>query len=340
VSVVDLRSDTVTRPSAAMRAAMAAAEVGDDVYGEDPEVNALEAEVAGLLGFEAGLFCPSGSLTNQLGLRLLARPGQEVLCDSLAHIARGELGAAAVFSGITFRTWAAQRGRLDVDVLADLATPAAGPYLVSTAAIAVENTHNFGGGTVQPGDQLKAVVALAQEHGLGLHLDGARLWNAHVATGTPLRELTAGFDTVSVCLSKGLGAPAGSLLLGPRDFIAQARRWRKALGGGMRQAGVLAAAGLYALQHHVPQLAEDHANAEFLADELRAIGLQVEPTQTNMVYLRIPAPTVPDLKVHLQQRGILATIAPRTRLVTHLDLPRRKIAAAVQAFRDFPHWHS
>ena len=208
-----------------MRAAMADAEVGDDVYGEDPTVTALEADVAELLGHEAALFVPSGSLGNQLGIRLLVAPGYELVCDSLAHLARAELGAAAVFSGVTFRTWKATRGLLDVDAIAELIAPDAGPYLVSTAAIAVENTHNFGGGTVQPADQVQAVADLARRYGLGLHLDGARLWNAHVATGRPLRELAAGFDTVSVCLSKGLGAPVGSLLVSTAERIVEARVW-------------------------------------------------------------------------------------------------------------------
>ncbi|HYU67017.1 MAG TPA: threonine aldolase family protein, partial [Jatrophihabitantaceae bacterium] len=227
-----------------MRQAIAEAEVGDDVYGEDPEVNALEAEVAALLGFEAGLFVPTGSLGNQLGVRLLVAPGRELVCDTVAHVVRAELGAAAVFSGVTFRTWKARRGLLDVDAIAELITPDAGPYLVSTAAIAVENTHNFGGGTVQPRDAVRDVITLGRLHGIGLHLDGARLWNAHVASGVALSELADGFDTVSVCLSKGLGAPVGSLVAGSSTFIVEARRLRKMLGGGVRQGGVLAAAGL------------------------------------------------------------------------------------------------
>ena len=217
---VDLRSDTVTRPTDGMRKAMADAEVGDDVYGEDPDTNALQDEVAELLGFEAALFVASGSLGNQLGMRLLAGPGEEIVCDTLAHVARAELGAAAVFSGITFRTWPADRGRLDAARIAELVAPDAGPYLVSTAAIAVENTHNFGGGRVQPAGQLAAVRELAGRLHLRLHLDGARLWNAHVATGTALRELAGGFDTVSVCLSKGLGAPVGSVLCASAERIA------------------------------------------------------------------------------------------------------------------------
>ena len=287
---VDLRSDTVTRPSAAMRQAMAEAEVGDDVYGEDPTVTALEIQVAGLLGFEAGLFVPSGSLGNQLGLRLLVRPGEEIVCDCLPHIARAELGAAAVFSGITFRTWKAARGLLDVEEIGELITPDAGPYLVSTAAIAVENTHNFGGGTVQPLEALRGVASLARTIGLGLHLDGARLWNAHVATGTPLEQLSAGFDTVSVCLSKGLGAPVGSVLVSSAARIAEARVWRKRYGAGMRQVGILAAAGLFALQHNLARLAEDHDRARWLAE---ALGADPAASPTNIVVLDVlDAPTV------------------------------------------------
>jgi threonine aldolase len=283
--VVDLRSDTVTRPSPGMRAAMADAVVGDDVYGEDPTVIELERRVAEMLGHEAGLFVPSGSLGNQLGVRLLVRPGQELVCDSLAHVARAELGAAAVFSGVTFRTWIAQAGRLDVKDVEALISPDAGPYLVSTAAIEVENTHNFGGGTVQPADQVAAVQELARAHGLALHLDGARLWNAHVATGTPLHELAAGFDTVSVCLSKGLGAPVGSVLVSTAARIAEARVWRKRYGAGMRQVGILAAAGLYALERNVERLADDHDRAKRIAE---ALGNDPAGVDTNIVVLHVP----------------------------------------------------
>src|SRR6266545_3876314 len=282
--MIDLRSDTVTKPTAAMRQAIAEADVGDDVYGEDPEVNALEAEVAELLGHEAGLFVPTGSLGNQLGIRLLVPPGRELVCDTVAHVIRAELGAGAVFSGITFRTWTARRGLLDVDAVADLITPDAGPYLVSTAAIAVENTHNFGGGTVQPAAAVRDVLALARGNGIAVHLDGARLWNAHVATGRSLRELADGFDTVSVCLSKGLGAPVGSVLVSSAQRIAEARVWRKRYGGGMRQAGVLAAAGRYALAHHIERLADDHARARRLAE---ALGVDPSIVDTNIVVLDV-----------------------------------------------------
>jgi threonine aldolase len=325
--MIDLRSDTITRPTPGMRAAIADAEVGDDVYGEDPTVNALEAEVAELLGFEAGLFVPSGSLGNQLGIRLLVPPGKELICDTVAHLARAELGAAAVFSGITFRTWQARRGLLDVDAIAALITPNAGPYMVSTAAIAVENTHNFGGGTVQPAAAVDKLRALAREQGVGLHLDGARLWNAHVATGAPLRELAAGFDTVSVCLSKGLGAPVGSVLVSSTERIAAARVWRKRYGAGMRQAGILAAAGRYALAHHVQRLADDHARARRLA---AALGVDPSTVDTNIVALDVPDAAA--MAAAAREQGVLISVLSprRTRLVTHLDVDDEGIDHAIK----------
>ncbi|MDT4942600.1 MAG: threonine aldolase [Pseudonocardiales bacterium] len=324
---VDLRSDTVTRPTPAMRAAMAEAVVGDDVYGEDPTVAELESRVAALLGHEGALFVPSGSLGNQLGLRLLVKPGQELVCDSLAHIARAELGAAAVFAGITFRTWPAVRGRLDVEAVRGLIAPDAGPYLVSTAAIAVENTHNFGGGAVQPAAEVAAVRELAAAHGLRLHLDGARLWNAHVATGTPLAELAAGFDTVSVCLSKGLGAPVGSVLASSAEEIREARVWRKRYGAGMRQVGILAAAGLYALDHHIARLADDHARAKQLAG---ALGADPELVDTNIVVLDVQ--DAAQVASAAAQDGVLVSaLGPRfLRLVTHLDIDDDGIEHAIK----------
>lgn len=328
--VVDLRSDTVTRPTAGMRAAMAAAIVGDDVYGEDPTVAELERRVADLLGHEAGLFVPTGSLGNQLGIRLLVRPGQELVCDSLAHVARAELGAAAVFSGITFRTWPAVRGRLDVEDVRALISPDAGPYLVSTAAIAVENTHNFGGGTVQSPDQVAAVQKLARDCGLALHLDGARLWNAHVATGAPLTELAGGFDTVSVCLSKGLGAPVGSVLVSTAERIAEARVWRKRYGAGMRQVGVLAAGGLYALEHHVTRLADDHVRARRLG---AALGAQPTTLDTNIVVLDV-ADAASIATAAAAQGVLVSALGPRfLRLVTHLDVDDEGIERAIAVLR-------
>ena len=325
-SFVDLRSDPVTRPTDGMRAAMAAAVVGDDVYGEDPTVTELEQRVATMLGFEAGLFVPSGSLGNQLGVRLLVPPGKELVVDSLAHVARAELGAAAVFSGITFRTWKAERGLLDLAAIRELVTPDAGPYLVSTAALAVENTHNFGGGTVQPADALREVVAFAKEVGLGLHLDGARLWNAHVASGRPLSEMAAGFDTASVCLSKGLGAPVGSVLVSSAERIADARVWRKRYGAGMRQVGILAAAGLYALEHNVQRLADDHSRAKRLAE---ALGADPGLVDTNIVVLTVD--DAPSVAAKAAADGVLVSaLGPRfMRLVTHLDVDDAGIDRAI-----------
>ena len=324
---IDLRSDTVTRPTPGMRQAIAEAEVGDDVYGEDPEVNALEAEVAALLGHEAGLFVPTGSLGNQLGVRLLVAPGRELVCDTVAHIIRAELGAAAVFSGITFRTWSARRGLLDVDAIAELITPDAGPYLVSTAAIGVENTHNFGGGTVQPRDAVRDVLALARTHGIAVHLDGARLWNAHVASGVALAELADGFDTVSVCLSKGLGAPVGSVLVSTAERIAEARVWRKRYGAGMRQAGVLAAAGRYAVANHVARLADDHRRARRLGE---ALGADASVIDTNIVVLDVA--DAPAVAASARADGVLVSVlGPRVlRLVTHLDVDDEGIEQAAK----------
>ena len=270
----------------------------------------------------------SGSLGNQLGMRLLVRPGEELVCDSLAHVARAELGAAAVFSGITFRTWAAPRGLLDAEAVRALVAPAAGPYLVSTTAVAVENTHNFGGGTVQPPAQVAAVQQLAREHGLGVHLDGARLWNAHVASGRPLAELAAGFDTVSVCLSKGLGAPIGSVLVSTRARIAQARVWRKRYGAGWRQAGILAAAGLHALTNNIGRLADDHRRARRLAE---ALGADPDAVDTNIVVLDVPdAAAVAGAAA--AENVLVSALGPRfLRLVTHLDVDDDGIDRAIAA---------
>jgi threonine aldolase len=328
--IVDLRSDTVTRPTPEMRAAMAAAEVGDDVYGEDPTINALEAEVAALLGHEAGLYVPSGTLGNQLGMRLLVRPGEEIVCDPTAHVARAELGSAAVFSGITFRTWRATGGRLSAEAVRELISPDAGPYLVSTAAIEIENTHNFGGGSVQSRAEVAAVVELARETGLRLHLDGARLWNAHVATGTPLAELAAPFDTVSVCLSKGLGAPVGSVLVSSADRIAEARVWRKRYGAGMRQAGILAAAGRFAIAHHIDRLADDHARAKRLAS---ALGGDSGEVDTNIVVVDVPDAGVVAGKAR-EEDVLVSALGPRfLRLVTHLDVDDAAIDRAIEVLR-------
>ncbi|MSW01203.1 MAG: aminotransferase class I/II-fold pyridoxal phosphate-dependent enzyme, partial [Actinobacteria bacterium] len=232
--MIDLRSDTVTVPDQGMREAIAGAPVGDDVYGDDPTANSLEERVATLFGKEAGLFTPTGSLANQLSIRSLVSPGEELLAETNSHIVRAELGAAAVFSGITTRTWPARNGLLKASDALEIARPDSGPYLVSTTAIAVENTHNFGGGTVQPIEQIKELHAGATKLGVHLHLDGARIWNAHVASGVSFLEYGNYFETISVCLSKGLGAPVGSIMLSTKERITKSRVWRKRYGAGMR----------------------------------------------------------------------------------------------------------
>jgi threonine aldolase len=325
--VVDLRSDTITKPVVAMRMAMASAEVGDDVFGEDPTVVALEDRVADLLGHESGLFTPSGSMANQLAIRLHVGPGQELIADELAHVLRAEMGAAAVFSGVSSRSWMAPRGLLDPAAPLRLMAPDAGTYQVSTTLIVVENTHNFGGGTIQPLAAIRALREATQPLGVAMHLDGARLWNAHVATGIELAQYGQHFDTVSVCLSKGLGAPVGSVLAGSRDRIAQARLWRKRYGGGMRQAGILAAAGLWALDHHVERLADDHARAGSFSQTVasRFPGV-IDPShvQTNIVIADVAqAGWAPAEFVSVaQQRGlrIFAVSQSAVRLVWHLDV--------------------
>lgn len=323
--VIDLRSDTVTKPTPGMRAAMAAAEVGDDVYAEDPAVIALEDRIAALLGHEAGLFCVSGSLANLLGVRLLVEPGQEVLCDARAHIARAELGAHGAVAGVTMRTWTSPEGIADVDAIEALLEPDAGPYLVSTAAVALENTHNFGGGTIQPLEHLTAVHDLCRAAGVGLHLDGARLWNAHVATGVGLADYGRLFDTVSVCFSKGLGAPVGSMLAASRDRIARARVLRKRLGAGWRQAGLLAAAAAYAVERQLERLAEDHRAArEFAYAVADRAPDAVDPArvETNIVVLDTGARPAADVAGRAREADIAVSAlgARMVRAVTHLDV--------------------
>jgi len=324
--MIDLRSDTVTRPTPGMLAAMSRADTGDDVYGEDPTVMALEERVADLLGHEAALFTVSGSLANMLGVRALVRAGQELLCEERAHVVRAELGAHAAWHGVTTRTWRHPDGLIDLEALRSLMVPDAGPYLVSTAAIAVENTHNFAGGTVHPLAGVAALRELVAGTGVRLHLDGARLWNAQVATGVPARDCAQHFDTVAVCLSKGLGAPVGSLLAGSADIVAEARVWRKRLGAGWRQAGVLAAAGLYALDHHIDRLGEDHAHARSIAATIADVDPSVvdpERVQTNIVLLRL-GERAGHVVEQAGAEGVLAGIvAPGVvRLITHLDVSR------------------
>ncbi len=316
---------------------MAAAEVGDDVYGDDPTVNRLQSITAERFGFESALFFASGTQSNLAALMAHCGRGDEYLVGQEAHTYRYEQGGAAVLGSIQPQPLENEAdGGISIRRIADAIKPQ-DIHFARTRLLALENTI---GGRVLPVAYLEEVTGFAHARGLGTHLDGARIFNAIVKLQIDYPAAAAGFDSVSVCLSKGLGAPAGSVLLGSRDLIEQARRWRKALGGGMRQAGVLAAAGIYALEHHVTQLAHDHANAELLAGGLQAMGLLVEPVQTNMIYVGIPPLSAPGLTMHLEQRGILATISPRTRLVTHRDLPRAKIDVVLQAFRDYGDWQA
>lgn len=326
VPLVDLRSDTVTRPTAAMRRAMVAAEVGDDVYGEDPTVRALEEEVAGRFGHEAAVFVPSGTMGNLIAMRLVADPGTEVLADADAHVVTYELGGAAALAGIQTRTVTAARGLLDPGAVNAALRPA-GWGTVVTAAVAVEQTHNRGGGAVHPLATLRALRAVTTGAGVALHCDGARIWNAAVATGTELTTYGACFDTLSVCLSKGLGAPVGSLVVTDAARAQEARVLRKRLGGGMRQAGVLAAAGLHALREHLDRLAEDHARARRLA-ELLAPVLPVCAPETNIVGLRVPDARA--LAAAAAEEGVLVGVTGPgvVRLVTHLDVDDAAIEVA------------
>ncbi|MEP9365584.1 GntG family PLP-dependent aldolase [Nocardioides sp. CN2-186] len=315
--MIDLRSDTLTKPTDEMRAAIAGAEVGDDVYGEDPTVIRLEERVAGMFGHEAALFVPTGSMGNVLAVRSLAGPGQEVLCEASAHIVRAELGAHGAYTGLTTRTWIHPRGQVDLPAIRSIFAPDMGPFFVPTVAISVENTHNFAGGAVLPLADLRDLREYATGVGARIHMDGARIWNAHVATGTSFAEYGAVADVMSVCLSKGLGAPIGSLMVGSADAIAEARIWRKRMGGGMRQTGILAAAGLHALDHHVERLADDHAHARLLAE---ACGVDPATVDTNIVVVQ--RSDAADFVTAAREQGVVVSLVGPTavRLVTHLDV--------------------
>jgi len=337
-AVIDLRSDTVTRPTPGMRAAMAAAEVGDDVFDEDPTVNRLQERVAALLGKEAALFVPSGTMSNQVCVRTHTQPGDELLCDVNCHIYNYEAGGPAVLSGVTCRCVEGDCGILDVSQLDGLVRPD-NEHFVRTRLVCLENTHNRGGGKVYPLEKVQAISAWARRAGLATHLDGARLWNAVVATGVPAQEWARHFDSVSVCFSKGLGAPVGSALAGPRDFVAKARRTRKLFGGGMRQAGVLAAA-LYALDHHLDRLAEDHRHAQVIA---RAVadtpGLRLVPpeVETNLIWFTADPElgTAKEVAAALRQRGVLVHPAgpQKLRACTHLDVSAAQAERAAETIR-------
>ena len=332
---IDLRSDTVTRPTPAMREAMARAEVGDDVYGEDPTVNRLEARAAEVLGMEAALFVPSGTMGNAIALRILTQRGDEVLVERRSHVVRFELSGMSVLSGVLARMVDAPGGHLTPEHVRAAVAPQA-YYKSDVSVVVLENTHNLGGGTVQKVEEVEAVVAAARGCGFGVHMDGARIWHAAVALGVPPAALAKGADTVMACFSKGLCAPVGSVLASSRERIVGARRARKLLGGGMRQAGVLAAAALVALDTLVPRLAEDHANARLLGVALgRARGVTVAPVETNIVVGTLEGRTASDAVAVLRAEGVLATAmdARTLRLVTHRDVSREdceRAAAAIE----------
>jgi threonine aldolase len=334
---VDLRSDTVTRPTAAMRKAIAEAEVGDDVYGEDPTVRRLEERVAELLGTEAALFVPTGTMANQIALRAHTKPGDEVIIGKDAHCWRHESGALAALSGAQTQVVGTDGRFTAADVRA--AFKADDPYQAHTRVVAVENTHNMAGGTVWDRAQLAEVVHVTHQLGMLAHLDGARIWNAAVACGATEKDLAAGFDSVSVCLSKGLGAPAGSVVAGSRALIKACHRFRKMHGGGMRQAGILAAAGLYALDHHRARLADDHANARALAEALAGVaGLKIELSnvQSNIVMIDVERGTTAALIALAREDDVLLGQAGphRIRAVTHLDVDREGVMRAAQVIAE------
>jgi threonine aldolase len=338
-AIIDLRSDTVTRPSAAMRAAMAAAEVGDDVYGEDPTVNLLERRAAQVFGREAALFVPTGTMGNQIAIRLHTQPGQEVIAESRAHILDWEMATTAVFSGCLIRAVPAEGGILTWKHIEPHIQPW-GNFRAATGLIEIENTANLAGGRCTRLSVLEEIWAGAKERKLPAHLDGARIFNAAVALGVDVQTLTRGFDTVMFCLSKGLGAPVGSMLAGSEELMRRARIYRKALGGGMRQAGVLAAAGLLALEDGPKRLHEDHANAYLLAEALAStpgVDLDLATVETNIVIFRLTAGLgAPELVARLKARGILmSAFAPDAiRLVTHLDVSREQCIDAAQALTE------
>ena len=334
--VLDFRSDTVTRPTPAMRAAMSQAEVGDDVFGEDPTVNRLQRRVAELLGKEEALFVPSGTMSNLLGVSVHCQPGDELLCEASCHIYYYEGGGYARIAGVAPRPIPGQHGVLRLEQFQETVRPD-NVHFPRTRLVCLENTHNRGGGSIQPYDQVEAICAWAHQQGLRAHLDGARLLNAAVATGIEARRWAAHFDTVSICFSKGLGCPVGSALAASSALIGEARRIRKVLGGGMRQAGVLAAAALYALEHHVDRLADDHAHARRLAEGVRQIaGLRLDPevVETNILYFQVdPAlGTAAEFSRRLKECGLLinATAPTRLRAVTHLDVNQADVDRAVE----------
>jgi threonine aldolase len=330
MDLIDLRSDTVTRPTPGMRKAMAAAEVGDDVYGEDPTVNALQERIAALLGKEAAVWVPTGTMANQIALGSLAGPGDEVICDRHCHVVNYEGAAISALWGVQSLVLDGARGIFTPEAVKAVLRSSQGDHDPRQKAVAIENTHNRGGGSIWPLSQLEAVAEVAHGAGLAVHLDGARIWNAHVATGIPLARWCAKADTVSVCLSKGLGAPAGSLVASTRERIQAVRRLRKRVGGGLRQAGVLAAAGMYALDHHLQRLAEDHESAKRLA---ASVPLAWHAPETNILLADVP--DAPAFVGAARKEGVLinAVNPSRIRALTHLDFPPSQVDEAAARLR-------
>ena len=339
--MINLISDTVTKPTPGMLEAMFAAEVGDDVFREDPTVNALEAKAASLFGHEAGLFCPSGTMTNQIALKVHTRPLDEVICDEMSHIFQYEVGGYAFHSGIGVNLIHGENGIVRPEQVAAAVKPRY-DWLPISRLVVLENTCNKGGGSYYDLDTIRAVRGVCQAKEMALHLDGARIFNALVETGTAASEIGPLFDSISICLSKGLGAPVGSLLLGSKAFIAEARRVRKAMGGGMRQAGYLAAAGIYALDHQVERLRDDHAHARALAQALEPLSwvADIRPVMTNIVIFDLVKPLeAASMLAYLSANGIKASaFGPHTiRLVTHLDVNTDMIEKAISVLQKYPH---
>lgn len=338
--LIDLRSDTVTRPTPGMRAAMANAEVGDDVFGEDPCVNKLQERVAAYLGKEAALFVPSGTMSNQICIKVHCQPGDEILCETTSHVYVWEGGGPAVLSGVTCRIIDGDYGILDGSQLKDKIRSTTDIHCVRTRLVCLENTHNRGGGRVYPLEKIQAISEWARANGLQMHLDGARLWNAVVASGIPATEWAKSFDSISVCFSKGMGAPVGSALAGSREFVAKAKRIRKLFGGGMRQSGILAAAALHAMEHHIERMADDHRNAQILADAIaKTPGLRLSPSkvETNLVWFEADPQlgTAKEIAARLKEKGVLVSASgPKTlRACTHLDVSEQQCAEAARVIR-------
>ncbi|MCX6139058.1 MAG: low-specificity L-threonine aldolase [Ignavibacteriales bacterium] len=341
---IDLRSDTVTRPTAAMRQAMASAEVGDDVFGEDPTVCALQERVAALLEKERALYVPSGCMSNQLAVKAHTESGDEIMCEEDAHIFNYETAAPAVLSAVQVKTIKGVRGAITVEQLRRAIRPKL-YYMPRSRLVCLENTHNRAGGTIYPLEEIKAISAFAKEVGLMLHLDGARLWNACAATGISPAEYARYFDSVSVCFSKGLGAPVGSTLVGSAQFIERAHKWRKVIGGGMRQAGIIAAGALYALDHHRDRLHEDHEKAEYFAKAVSSctgFSIDLESVQTNIVIVNVvKTGKTPDQVIQLlRSKGILVSAGTMEsiRAVMHLDVSLEQVRSAADTILQIFHY--